>query len=69
MYLTQSGQPVEVVSQSSGLAVTSWANVASQPPKKVIPKKTVNNGTTSQVLCVLDANPTVHLDLAKVLSN
>ncbi|XP_071259819.1 selenocysteine insertion sequence-binding protein 2 isoform X2 [Salvelinus alpinus] len=42
------GQPVEAVSQSSGLAVTSWANVASQPPKKVIPKKTVNNGTPSQ---------------------
>ncbi|XP_042176388.1 selenocysteine insertion sequence-binding protein 2 isoform X1 [Oncorhynchus tshawytscha] len=42
------GQTVEAVSQSSGLAVTSWANVASQPPKKVIPKKTVNNGTPSQ---------------------
>ncbi|XP_041756628.1 selenocysteine insertion sequence-binding protein 2 isoform X2 [Coregonus clupeaformis] len=42
------GQPVEAVSHNSGLAVTSWANVASQPPKKVIPKETVNNSTPSQ---------------------
>ncbi|KAL0979620.1 hypothetical protein UPYG_G00187390 [Umbra pygmaea] len=42
------GQPVAAFSQSSCLPVTSWANVASQPPKKVVPKETVNNRPSSE---------------------
>ncbi|XP_028980667.2 selenocysteine insertion sequence-binding protein 2 isoform X2 [Esox lucius] len=42
------GQPLEAVSQSSCPAVTSWANVASQPPKKVVPKETINKTSAQE---------------------
>ncbi|KAJ8006053.1 hypothetical protein DPEC_G00124270 [Dallia pectoralis] len=42
------GQSLEAISQSSCLAVTSWANVASQPPKKSVSVETVNHRTSAQ---------------------
>ncbi|XP_029915203.1 selenocysteine insertion sequence-binding protein 2 isoform X2 [Myripristis murdjan] len=46
------GQPTVVQSQprSSDPAPTSWANVASQPPKKPLPKETIVTSTSIQEL-------------------
>ncbi|XP_071396755.1 selenocysteine insertion sequence-binding protein 2 [Centroberyx affinis] len=47
------GQPTAALSQtgSSGPVLTSWANVASQPPKKPLPKEKTITSTQKEEMC------------------